>query len=556
MAEKRVVQNAAADAPTLVDGPATRRRRPRDARRATVAAEPASQNANGSGARTTSGASEHAIARALRDEEQVRAHAFSGVAALMSLSSLCSLPLVGGNAVAKLLAEIAVALIVLASLLTWRLTRRGTRPERNVMRAYGFTLVSCALVLLHYVGFFSAGIVIMPVGIYYFGQSSDRVQNVVIPAFLCAGYLGAALLVAGNVLPDLALISAPASLDTRLVALSQATFVLALTARMATLARRSMRAAMTQSHEAMSLARTGEALLAEAQQQLERALGIVVGQASHYSGQIAGRYQLGVVIGIGAMGEVYAAEHVDTGQPAAVKLMRPSALARADLVERFLREGEICASLHSPHLVTIHEVGRLEDGAPYMAMEMLRGQDLAARLRKDGRLPSSDVLELGRALAAGLAVVHDAGNDHRDLKPLNVFQAEQDSGLPCWKILDFGISKPRASTGTLTEIGVLGTPGYMSPEQARGKPLDHRSDVFAMGALLYRALTGRPAFIGNDSPQIMFEIAYKMPEQPSLVREGLPSGVDCVFGARARQGSEQALRVGPRICRRVRARAE
>jgi serine/threonine-protein kinase len=396
------------------------------------------------------------------------------------------------------------------------------------MRVYGFTVGFGVLAIQYYFGLFSAGIVVVTVGVYYFGQSSDRVQYLYLPVTMISIYLVAALLVSGGVVPDRGLFNAVAGLETRLFAVSQVTLVMALTARMATLSRRSMRAAMARSHEAMALARQGHALLVEAQQQLERALGIVIGQPSHYSGQIAGQFQLGVVIGVGAMGEVYAAEHVDTAQPAAVKLMRPSTLSRPDLVERFLREGAICSSLHSPHLVTIHEVGKLADGAPYMAMELLRGQDLAARLRKEGRLPPSEVVELARALAAGLSVVHEAGVVHRDLKPVNVFHAEQPGG-PCWKILDFGISKPARSTGTLTDIGVVGTPGYMSPEQARGLPLDHRSDMFAMGVLLYRTLTGRPAFIGSDTPQIMFDVAYKMPEQPSAVLELLPSDVDLVF---------------------------
>jgi serine/threonine-protein kinase len=229
------------------------------------------------------------------------------------------------------------------------------------------------------------------------------------------------------------------------------------------------------------------------------------------------------------MGEVYEARHVGTDQAAAVKLLRPSALSRADLVERFLREGAICTELKNPHLVEVHAVGKLQDGAPYMAMELLRGSDLAARLRKDGSLPLRDVIELAQALGAGLSHVHDAGVVHRDLKPVNVFHAEVDGSERRWKILDFGVSKLRSSTGTLTDVGVVGTPGYMSPEQARGLPVDHRSDIFAMGVVLYRSLTGRPAFTGSDTPQIMFEVVYRMPERPSAALKDLPSDVDLVL---------------------------
>jgi serine/threonine protein kinase len=307
------------------------------------------------------------------------------------------------------------------------------------------------------------------------------------------------------------------------------TIVLALTARMAAVSRASMRAALLRSHEAMQVARKGEALLAEAQQQLERALGVAIGKPSHYSGQVAGAYRLELVVGIGAMGEVYSAEHLETGKLAAVKLLRPSSLSRPDLVERFLREGAICTALKSPHLVEVYDVGTLADGAPYLTMELLEGSDLAARLRKDGSLPLAEVLELAEALAQGLTQVHAAGVVHRDLKPVNVFQTGTSDQRRVWKILDFGVSKQRTSTGTLTDVGVVGTPGYMSPEQARGLPVDHRSDIFAMGLVLYRSLTGRPAFSGNDTPQIMFEVVYKMPERPSATVKNLPSEVDLVF---------------------------
>jgi serine/threonine-protein kinase len=146
---------------------------------------------------------------------------------------------------------------------------------------------------------------------------------------------------------------------------------MAFTVYLARKARASMRVAIERSNEAMLAAQRGEALLAEAQQHLERALGVALGKAGHYTGQVAGDYQLDIVIGIGAMGEIYAAKHVETGRPAAIKLLQLRSQQRADLVERFLREGEICRSLDSPHLVQVHAVGRLDSGAPYMAMELL-----------------------------------------------------------------------------------------------------------------------------------------------------------------------------------------
>jgi len=522
---------AAAEAATLASSPAAARRQ--SERSVAPLESGAPPGASGPRARpitAAANASERAIARALRDDERTRAHAFSGLTALLAFGSLCSLPIVGGDAFAKLLGTAVIALVFSSSLAMFRVTRKGRRPSRRAMRAYGFTIGACAVGLQYYVGFFSAGATVMTVTIYFFGLSSDRVLARYVPALVCGAFLIAGALVVAGTIPDVGLINAGnAPAETRLMGMVQTSIVLVLTASLAMLSQRSVRAAMAQSNEALLVARRGEALLAEAQQHLERALGVVIGQPSHYSGQLAGPYQLGIVIGVGAMAEVYAAEHVETGEPAAVKLMRPADLSRADLVERFSREGAICSSLHNPHLVAIHGVGRLDDGAPYIAMELLRGQDLATRLRKEGKLAPAEALELAHALAEGLSAVHQAGIVHRDLKPMNVFRDEPLLGRASWKILDFGISKPRASSGTLTHVGVVGTPGYMSPEQARGLPIDQRSDVFAMGALLYRTLTGRPAFIGNDAPQIMFDVAYKMPEQPSLVVRELTSDIDAVL---------------------------
>jgi serine/threonine-protein kinase len=198
------------------------------------------------------------------------------------------------------------------------------------------------------------------------------------------------------------------------------------------------------------------------------------------------------------------------------------------LVERFLREGAISSKLDNPHVVRVYDVGRMADGAPYLTMERLRGRDLASRLRQEGQLSLRELMDLAEDLGEGLSHAHGEGVVHRDLKPLNVFEAEEGSARR-WKILDFGISKLSTSDGTLTQQGVVGTPGYMSPEQARGIEVDSRSDVFAMGVVLYRAMCGRPPFPGDNTPQIMFDIVYKTPPRPSLVTKGLPGDVDLVM---------------------------
>jgi serine/threonine-protein kinase len=317
-------------------------------------------------------------------------------------------------------------------------------------------------------------------------------------------------------------------MGTHLFAVTAVSLVLSVTLRMARVSRTSLRDAIERSNAALLLAQQREAQLAEAHHQLDRAMRVAVGHPGRYTGALAGDYRLGIVIGIGAIGEVYAAEHVGTGAPAAVKLLQAAALERDDLVERILREGVISSGLSHPHVVRVFAVGRLGDGAPYLTMELLRGRDLATRLRQEGQLSGDDLVRLAREVAEGLQHAHDNGIVHRDLKPLNIYEATEDRTIR-WKLLDFGISKLATSGGTLTQEGVIGTPGYMSPEQARGAEVDHRSDLFSMAVVLYRAMTGQPAFPGDNTPQILFDIVYKMPKRPTVAARSLPPDVDLVM---------------------------
>jgi serine/threonine-protein kinase len=291
--------------------------------------------------------------------------------------------------------------------------------------------------------------------------------------------------------------------------------VFALTLRMSQIARASMLQAIKASNEALLLAQKDEALLAEVRGQLDRAMRIAVGKPGRYTGQMAGAYRLDVIIGVGAMGEVYAAEHPESGERVAVKLLQADAVVDETLFERFRRESEISLELRHPNLVRVFDVGRLEDGSPYMVMERLEGEDLGARLRREGQLEPPEVVNLVEEVAAGLVHAHDQGVIHRDLKPHNLFQAVDEQGKTRWMVLDFGISKLRSSSNTLTREGIVGTPGYMSPEQARGAAVDHRSDLFSLAAVVYRALTGRPPFPGENTPRIMFDVVYRNPDRPS-----------------------------------------
>jgi serine/threonine-protein kinase len=254
-----------------------------------------------------------------------------------------------------------------------------------------------------------------------------------------------------------------------------------------------------------------------------------VGKKGQHSGKLAGDFRVGTVIGVGAMGEVYEAQHEQDARQAAVKLLHADALSREDMVVRFLREASVCQRFDHPNLVGIYDVGRMADGAPFMAMERLHGRSLAALLRERGRIDLPEALELADAVCGALRHAHDNGVVHRDLKPHNIYAHSAEGAPPSWKILDFGISKLSDSTGTLTRESLVGTPAYMSPEQALGQTVDHRSALFALGSVLSRCLTGRPAFPGSDTPRVMFDVAYRMPGRPSEQRDDLPWDMDFVL---------------------------
>jgi serine/threonine-protein kinase len=485
-------------------------------------------------------ATDTAFAEVMLAEEAERTTGFALVAALVSAGVIAYLPFLGGDPLAKRLCAVGLLVNLTACTTAWWLAREPARYTRTVHRTFGWTLVGGILLVEHYFGFFSPIPAILALGIHHLGQSTDRSHSFAIPIAVMASYAtGAALTVAG-VFPDRGLFSAVGVAPSdRAFAIVATVSVMAMALKLARGARASMELAIRRSNEALRLAQNREAQLAEARQHLDRALQIVVGKPGRHTGEMAGKYQLGNIIGLGAMGEVYDGLDTGSGHRTAIKLMQPQAMERDDLVERFLREAEICRRIESEHVVRVYDVGRLGDGAPYMTMERLTGRDLAARLRKEGVLSLPALVSLARDVAEGLHHAHTQGVVHRDLKPLNVFESATEGGSTRWKILDFGISKVATSSGTLTREGIVGTPGYMSPEQARGGRVDHRSDLFAFGLVLYRAMTGRPPFAAPNLPQIMFDLVYRHPERPSTGLDHVPADVDLVFAVSLAKDADQ-----------------
>jgi len=220
-------------------------------------------------------------------------------------------------------------------------------------------------------------------------------------------------------------------------------------------------------------------------------------------GERVNNYQIISLLGEGGMGAVYLAEHPFMGRKAAIKVLRREFAEDANLVERFMNEARAANAIRHPNIIDIIDVGRLPSGIPYLMMEYLEGQALAARIQAERTLGIPDALNVGIQTASALKAAHAKGIVHRDLKPDNLFLVPDDAGsLSRVKVLDFGIAKLRAElsggSGKTQAGAIMGTPPYMSPEQCRGvsDEIDHRSDIYSLGIILYEMLSGAPPFMG------------------------------------------------------------
>jgi len=269
--------------------------------------------------------------------------------------------------------------------------------------------------------------------------------------------------------------------------------------------------------------------------------GMEVFAERHIGTSWEGRYDITAVIGGGGMGTVYAARHSFTGREVALKLLHPDVANSPAARERFLREARAPAKVEHPAIVPVLDAGIAGDGTPYLAFERLYGHDLGAALRRaevDGEALIDVVLEL----LAALSVAHAAGLVHRDIKPENVFLEQQEGAKPRVRLLDFGITRPalEASEGSLTQTGSLvGTPDYLSPEQAEGRPIDQRSDLFSVGGLMFYGLTGQRAFSGENALRRL--VALLTTEAPPIqsVRPEVPDDLAAVVMRALRHHPEQ-----------------
>ncbi len=241
--------------------------------------------------------------------------------------------------------------------------------------------------------------------------------------------------------------------------------------------------------------------------------------------EVAGRYRILRLLGQGAVGAVYEAEHIDLRRRVAVKVLLQKFFANDRMLARFMQEARSAAAIRHPGIVEIFDLGTADD-ITFIVMEVLEGEELIARVKRDHPLPVSFVLQIGCDLADAVSAAHDQGVIHRDLKPHNVFLARHGRYRDVVKVLDFGLAKDvggRVDSPLTRTSDVFGTPVYMSPEQLRNaKHVDHRADIYAMGVILYEALAGVPPFTAPNLTDLVLKIAMKDPKPLEEVRDDVP----------------------------------
>jgi serine/threonine protein kinase len=244
---------------------------------------------------------------------------------------------------------------------------------------------------------------------------------------------------------------------------------------------------------------------------------------------LAGTYRLVRVLGKGGMGRLYEAEHARLGRRFAVKVLHESHADKADAARRFEREAQALARIRSDHVLDVVDVLRTPDSRTAIVTTLLEGEDLQARLERCGRLPAREAIEIARQICRGLSAAHAVNVIHRDLKPSNLFLTATADGTLSVKILDFGVAKLGGESDVTRTGVVLGTPAYMAPEQARGSSkADARSDVYAVGAVLYRALTGRMPYDEKDAAATLAQLLHDAPKRPRAIQPDIPLALETI----------------------------
>nr|MDQ3366874.1 serine/threonine protein kinase [Myxococcota bacterium] len=238
---------------------------------------------------------------------------------------------------------------------------------------------------------------------------------------------------------------------------------------------------------------------------------------------LAGKYRVDKILGIGGMGMVVQAMHLDLDQKVALKFMLPVAMESPEAGARFLREARAAGRLTGEHVCRVIDIGRFESGAPYIVMEYMEGYDLGTLLKRRGPLPVGEAVDYILQACEGMAEAHALGVVHRDLKPDNLFLATRVDGGKTVKVLDFGISKA-AVTGLATKTGdILGSPAYMAPEQMKStKDVDARADIWSLGVVLHQLLSGKLPFTGDTLPTLCLSVMNDPAPHLTTQRKDVP----------------------------------
>lgn len=459
---------------------------------------------------------------ALRLEEMDRSRVFFRVVLAICIGGTIVALLSAGDPIAK--AVVIAGSIASAMGAAWILAfalRPALYDQRRILWP-GLPVLLGGISGIYYWGAASPVCGMLVFGIYFFSLGADSLITTVnyIVIAVSHGLLGLGIIT--GLVADHGLVRMTSlRLQDRIaiIVIVECLYLFAfVTARLSQ--RATLRAVIELEHAVRDVAQR-EALLAEARAELDRVREI--GGAGKFSDQQIGSYRLGSLIGRGAMGDVYEASHVSIQREAAIKLLRPGAHDDPMHLQRFQREAEATARIDCPHVVRIFDVGTTSGAIPFIVMERLRGHDLAHELRNKRRLELAETKTIVDQVAVGLEATHAQGIVHRDLKPNNVFCSD----ARVWKLLDFGVSK-LGDSGMLSVGNVIGTPAYMAPEQARASDVDHRADVYSLAAIVYRAVTGFPAFSGKDIAPLLYDVVYRMPARPSSLAP-LSADVDRVL---------------------------
>ncbi len=416
---------------------------------------------------------------------------------------------------ALLLASVGVALVAIIFL--YMRTRDPIAFRRPSTSLGWFVPAACVTTSIPYFGVFSPVPVVLVLGVYFTGLGKSWRLSMAVYAVLAGMQALVAILVIGGA-RDTGIVQ-PASLSKtdEIIIQVLVQVVLLATIFTARMSRRTALVAVGELERAVRVAAHREALLLEAREELERALRQGRGR---FSDQTIGGYHLGQLLGRGAMGEVYEAD--GPGGKVAIKLLSQASLSNPNHVLRFLRELRTAANVRSPHIVEVLDIG--ENPVPYLVMERLEGETLAEMMRTRSRpLAPNDVVELVAQIGKGITAAAGAGIIHRDLKPQNIFR---DRGT--WKILDFGVARAMDQGDTLTAGQVVGTPSYMAPEQATGDGVDHRTDLYALAAIAYRAITGHPPYAAGEIAETLYKVVHTKPRRPTDIAD-VPPEIDLVL---------------------------